>query len=326
VPTAWQAGDTTPFIESIGGPFRSLLPEDSGSLIVPVHHHDRLAGVLVVQPGRAGMVDDGLVRVCSSIALHLAMALTNARLFQDLQHKHAELLHSEQARDQLTQMVVHDLKNPLSAIQANLAMLDATARTDEQHELIEEVSTSTTHMLRLITDLLDIARLEEGRLELRRWPTNANDLLFACASELRPWAVQAEKHVEVVRDISLPLLHVDARLMQRVITNLLSNAIKHTPSGTHIKLGAEVDPSGVRLWVQDNGEGIAPEQQARLFERFKTGGSSGALQSNTGLGLTFCKLAVEAHGGTISIFSAQGAGTTFLIELPLETVDEMVEL
>lgn len=324
VPATWQTGDTSPWIDSLGGVFRPLLPEASATLAVPVRHQDRLAGVMLVQPGLASAVDDGLVKVCNSIALHLAMALTNAGLFQDLQHKHEELLRSERARDQLTQMVVHDLKNPLSAIQANLSILDMTRLTEEQHEIIEDTSTSTMQMLHLVTDLLDIARLEEGRLELRRAPTNVNDLLQSCASELHPWATQAQKRIEVAHYEDMPLLLIDARLMRRVITNLLSNAIKHTPSGTVIRLGAEVDTAGVELSVQDDGDGIVPEQQASLFERFKTGTDTNTQQSNTGLGLTFCKLAVEAHAGTIGISSASGVGATFLIRLPLETIEELV--
>ncbi len=108
--------------------------------------------------------------------------------------------------------------------------------------------------------------------------------------------------------------------MERVVINLLSNAIKHTPLGTTITLGARVEDSGVSLWVHDDGPGIPAARQHHLFERFSVTAGHNGRQTNTGLGLAFCKLAVEAHSGSISVYSAPDQGTTFTIALPIETL------
>jgi signal transduction histidine kinase len=138
-----------------------------------------------------------------------------------------------------------------------------------------------------------------------------------CAAELSAWLAQDGKLIRIETPPNLPPLSADQRLIRRVLLNLLSNAIKHTAPGTHITLRASAADTGLLLEVEDDGPGIAPENLERIFEKFgRLPGQAQTRQDNTGLGLTFCRLAVEAHGGTLSVASELGQGTTFRISLP----------
>jgi signal transduction histidine kinase len=225
------------------------------------------------------------------------------------------------AREQFSQMLVHDLKNPLTAIKGYLDLLNMTSLDEEQHTLIQGVYRGTSNTLALVTQILDTARLSEGRLELRREEVDIEALLHECARELRPWADLEEKPIAISVAPEFPLLKFDMGLLRRVLVNLTSNAIKHTPPQTAITLGADIAGTTARIFVRDSGPGIPRDVREQLFQRFGATASTSERQSNTGLGLTFCKLAVEAHDGTISVESGPHQGTTFTIALPLETLD-----
>ena len=165
--------------------------------------------------------------------------------------------------------------------------------------------------------------MDEGRLELARTMVPAGDLLRACADEMQGWLAQAGQTLAVEVEPDLPLLVGDLRLMQRVILNLLSNAIKHTRPGTHIVLRARraadstIGAERVAIEVADDGAGIPADQLARIFEKFERGAAAALGQRDgTGLGLTFCRKAIEAQGGSIEVESRVGGGTTFRLELP----------
>jgi signal transduction histidine kinase len=184
--------------------------------------------------------------------------------------------------------------------------------------LLAGASESTTRMTHLAATFLDVARMQEGRLTIHREPCDIAALLRECGQELGIWAIRDQKQITFAIDDDLPALFVDVGLMRRIILNLLSNAIKHTPLGTPITLGAEIAGDEARLFVRDGGEGIPPELQSQIFDRFSASTRTQEYQSSTGLGLTFCKLAVESHGGMIELCSLLEAGTTFVVRLPLE--------
>lgn len=290
------------------------------ALLLPLRHGKQGLGIMVVQPRSSAPIDERLITVCRSITAHLATALANARLHQALQQQHEHLLRSEQAREQLTQMVIHDLKNPLTSIKGYHTLLQMTNLTADQLELVQGAQRSTNTMAQLVNDMLDLARLEEGRLELRRTGIDIGTLFRECRNELHLWAEQGSKQIEIAIDDDLPQINVDAGLMRRVLLNLLSNAVKHTPNGTVITLRADVSDDAAHIFVQDTGHGIPLSRQQTLFDRFSTGAAEGQHQRNTGLGLAFCKLAVEAHSGTISVQSAPPHGTTFIISLPTQVI------
>jgi signal transduction histidine kinase len=273
--------------------------------------------VLIVQFGSETVLSVQLLTICRSIGAHLGGALVNAQLHQTLQRKHEHLVHSEQAREQLTQMVAHDLKNPLTAIRGYLTLLQMGALTNEQQDLVAGADRSSRVLLQLVNDMLDVARLEEGRLDLKRSLVAPRALLQSCVDDLRPWIEQDQKTVMVDVPDNAAQLNIDEALMRRVIINLVSNALKHTPRNTTIHLRLAITSNSAAIQVIDNGPGIPAEQLPRLFTRFGAVGQEGMHQSNTGLGLAFCRLAVDAHGGSIAVDSVLGCGSTFTVLLPV---------
>jgi signal transduction histidine kinase len=321
-PAEWRVGKGLPVVGELDAALAPVGLPDQEALLAPMHHRDRLLGLLLVQPAPGTPIDERLITICRSVAAHLASALANARLYEELQKEHDDLLRSEIAREQLTQMVVHDLKNPLTGIRVNLDLLHMTELSSEQTDMVQDAQQASTIILQLISDMLDIARLDEGRLELRRTPTDLRALLEGCIGELDVWSGQENKQIRLHVDRTLPPLLVDHGLMRRVAINLLSNAIKHTPAGTPIAVLARLDGEHVHLDFHDDGPGIPAERLPYLFERWSTGGCASAQQTSSGLGLTFCRLAVEAHGGSITVRSDAATGTTFTVSLPLASIVE----
>jgi two-component system, OmpR family, sensor kinase len=268
------------------------------------------------------------VRVLEEAATAVAQ---ERRQRQELEQLNQSLRLLEAHKDQLTQMIVHDLKNPLTALLGFLEILRLDHLTIDQSALLQNAVRSGRNLSDLINDLLDIRRIEEGRLELEYIQLAAHDLLAECADEMHGWLTQEGKTISVEAPAKLPPLYADNRLMRRVILNLLSNAIKHTPTGTHICLRAAphlllpahgADPasaavSQMLIEVEDNGPGIPPDHLERIFEKFgRFSSEHPALQSSTGLGLTLCRLVVEAHGGTIGVTSILGQQTIFRVTMP----------
>jgi signal transduction histidine kinase len=252
---------------------------------------------------------------------------------QELELLNQSVRQLEAHKEQLTQMIVHDLKNPLTALLGFLELLRLDHLTDDQRVLLENALRSGRNLSDLIGDLLDIGRIEEGRLELERVVISPSELLVECAAEMRGWLAQENKTIAVEASADLPPLYADYRLLRRVMLNLLSNAIKHTPASTHISLRASpsvlassrdrdgADIGQIVIEVEDNGPGIPSIYLERIFDKFgRFAVEQTALQSSTGLGLTLCRLVIEAHGGTVGVTSTVGQGTIFQVALPVATM------
>jgi len=173
----------------------------------------------------------------------------------------------------------------------------------------------------MVNDLLDISRLEEGQQPLFPEPVAAQALLEEAAARFAPLFTSAQIAVEIAAEPGLPLLHVDRHLVERVLNNLLHNAIKFTPDGGRIRLWAHLDPhvapAAMLVGVSDTGPGIPLAEQPRLFQKFQRLDSTQGRWVGSGLGLSFCKLAVEEHGGRIWVESEVGQGSTFVMALPV---------
>ncbi|KAB8145098.1 GAF domain-containing protein [Chloroflexia bacterium SDU3-3] len=240
----------------------------------------------------------------------------------------------EQLRDDYTGMLVHDLRAPLTSIMNGIMMVSRGLGgpvSDQQRELLGIAHQGSQTMLGLINTLLDIAKMEEGRMTLDLEPISPYALLDQAAERL---SVSAQSHSVVVEQqvsIGIPPIEADHDKVVRVLQNLLDNALKFSPNGSVVTLGAQViadgqpsDPMPVRipqpegrwlvLWVQDRGPGIPAAFHERIFEKF--GQVRGRKVRGTGLGLTFCKLAVEAHQGQIWLESREGEGSIFAFVLP----------
>ena len=222
----------------------------------------------------------------------------------------------EKLRDDLTHMIVHDLRNPLSGIMLAIGSLEAEPLLPEQHELVEIAGNSTKQMLELVNTILDIGRLESGQMPVERTPVNLSKLI-AENLELQDTLANSKK-IRLVNRVpaTLPPVLIDDGLIGRVFQNLVGNAIKYSPKAGEIQISARADldnPSILRVMVTDTGPGIPRELQNRLFQKYSTGRNAGR---GSGLGLVFCRLAVEAHGGRIWVESEVDHGTTFTFQLP----------
>jgi PAS domain S-box-containing protein len=258
-------------------------------------------------------------------------------LFQDIS-KERELA---RLREDYTGMLVHDLRAPLTAIMNGIMMVKRGLGgpiSDQQQELLSIAHQGSQTMLEMVNTLLDISKMEEGRLTLDCEPLSPYALVDQTLDRLRVSA--QDQRVRLVQElpVGLPLVEADREKLVRVLQNLLDNAIKFSPTGGKVALGAAHVQSGrgksqargklppgapalpagewLVVWVRDEGSGIPPQFHDRIFEKFGQV-RGGRKVRGTGLGLTFCKLAVEAHGGKVWLQSAEGVGSTFAFALPL---------
>jgi signal transduction histidine kinase len=234
----------------------------------------------------------------------------------ELRDSYNQLRKLEELRDNLTHMVVHDMRSPLAITQMSLEMLKTTLTglSEQESKLLEGALRGAQTMNRMTTQLLDVSRLGAGQM-----PLNKSDCDLAAVAQAALEAISpllGDRHA--VLDIREPLTAVcDVVLLRRVLDNLLSNALKFTPPGKEITLSIAREGDAAQLGVTDTGPGIPEEFHQKIFEKFSQ--IAGEQQSKgTGLGLTFCKLAVEAHGGKIGVDSEIGRGSTFWFTLPLE--------
>jgi signal transduction histidine kinase len=220
-------------------------------------------------------------------------------------------------RDELVELLVHDLKNPLACLSSNLGFVESRLGADsEAREAVADCRDSTARLLRMVTVLLDINRLEERRLTPQLRVEDARALLDAAARRRAHEAGFRGSRLDVAAPTGV-LVHVDPDLLGRVLDNLLDNALRYTPRGGVIRLAVRPGPLGVRITVANTGAPIAPRDRERVFTKYERLGKTGPRAANRGLGLYFCRLAVEAHGGRITVDDDPAFdGTRFLIDLP----------
>lgn len=212
--------------------------------------------------------------------------------------------------------VAHDLRNPLHAIKLAVDALGAkdSKPNGPTAQALGIVSRQTDVLIRLISDLLDAARVEAGRFEIEPVACDARDLVRRSVDLFRPTTVLHELIVHVPAEPAL--VRCDPARMEQAMNNLVSNAIKYSPNGGTIVVSAERKGDDVILEVRDHGLGISPEDQQHLFEPFRRGGERGAAIPGVGLGLSATRSIVEAHGGQIAVKSTLGRGSVFTIRLP----------
>jgi signal transduction histidine kinase len=222
------------------------------------------------------------------------------------------------ARSDFVAMLTHDIKNPLSAIDGLVEMLRDERRmaAGERETLLDDVQRAVRTAISLAVNFLDASKIEAGRLVLKTRTVNLGELVGRALADHRPHA--AQKAITLVNDADtdLPAIEADVAALERVFANLIGNAIKHTPRAGTIRVAAHrTRRDRVEIVVEDSGEGIAPGQESRIFERY-TGAASRA--DSTGLGLFIVRTITAAHGGTISAENrGEGAGARFRVVLPI---------
>jgi two-component system sensor histidine kinase/response regulator len=246
-------------------------------------------------------------------------------LFEQLQKNYKKLQEVEKLRDDMRNMIVHDLRTPLTAVIVGVEMLEKHGELNEaQREMMAIASGGGKTLLRMINDLLDVEKMESGSTQLQYTELAAEALIVAAVGQVASLA--EEGRITLVTEIGdrLPPFLGDEDKLSRTLVNLIANAIKFTREGS-VTIAASWDGrKNIRFTVRDTGDGIPAEAFERIFDKF------GQLESRsrvgTGLGLTFCKLAVEAHGGEISVESTVGVGSTFCFTIPVVSVAPLTEV
>jgi signal transduction histidine kinase len=240
-------------------------------------------------------------------------ALTRQR--NELADANAELIELQRVKEDLTNMVVHDLKGPLSEITANLDMLASEDLSDMQGEFVDGARVGGEDLLRMITNLLDVSRMEEDRLMLDFEPVMVMPLLKRIRERYTQLAELNDVTIEMSVPDDLPPVCADHNLIERIFNNLFSNAVDYTPAGGRILVSAQLDDDMFQFEVSDTGPGIQPDMHDKIFQKFSQGRGDRP-KTSSGLGLTFCKMAVNAHEGDIRVESEPGEGSRFIFTLP----------
>lgn len=226
----------------------------------------------------------------------------------------------EQLRRDLTAMVYHDLRGPLQAILGAMHRLESLEKEKEgpAHRLLEIGLRGARQLQRMVDSLLDVQQLEAGQSILKPQTIEVSALTNDALQLVLPLAADAGQTINSEVASDLPQLRIDRDMILRVIVNLLENAVKYTPDGGRIQIGASRQGEMLRIWVRDNGPGIPQDMRRSIFDKFSRVRYEDA-PKGLGLGLAFCRLAVEAHGGQIWVEDALGAGSEFTFTLPLRT-------
>jgi signal transduction histidine kinase len=262
--------------------------------------------------------------------LRIRNALDSKRLYDQLAESYDRLRVLEALRDSLTHMVVHDLRQPLMSLLAGLQTMEIWGElTTEQTEFLQMAVQGGETLRGMIDDLLDISKMEEGALTLEYADLSVEAAIEQAVQQVAGLA--GEKSLALLTDIAadLPTFSADEEKLRRTLVNLIGNAIKFTPAGGAVTISARryAEEPALLFAVTDTGEGIPSEAFERIFEKFGQVETRRVGRTrSTGLGLTFCKMAVEAHGGRIWVESNLGRGSTFSFTLPLQRQGATQEL
>jgi signal transduction histidine kinase len=251
------------------------------------------------------------------VLLRVRNAVLTKRLFDQVQENYKKLQRSERLREDLTHMIIHDLRSPLAALMGFVELLKISAepRLDEKEKFyISKAYDGATGLSQLISSVLDVNKLEAGEMNLNRVKTDLCALIETTCDSLKSLA--GTRLLILDFPIEPAIAHFDPEIVARIITNLLSNAFKYTTQEGEIRITVQNFQDFLSVEVIDDGPGIDRENHQRIFEKF--GQVDGQRKANSsGLGLTFCKLAVESHGGKISVQSEIGKGSKFQFTLPV---------
>ncbi|MBI3292122.1 MAG: GAF domain-containing sensor histidine kinase [Elusimicrobia bacterium] len=289
-------------------------------LVVPLKVGRRPLGVLWVGRRDPRSLTEDHLRLGELIADRTSVIIENVRLYERLQRALEELERLNRMKTEFISMVSHELRTPVTTIKGVLALIlggEVGALESQQQKFLTTAAQAVDRLMFLISDLLDISRIEAGQIKMRPQLVPLGDLIVQATGEFQRQA--KEKHLTFRVDIpaEAPRVMGDPDRLFQVVSNLLANAIKFTPSGGHVTVSAQDQGEFVMISVADTGPGIPPEEQERVFEKFYQIDSSATRSvKGSGLGLAIVKSIVELHGGRVWVESKVGHGTTFRVVLP----------
>jgi len=292
-------------------------------LAVPLLWEGRLIGGLAIGRKAAGAFSPEVIDVLQTFAAHSTLAIQNARLFHELEQKSSELEIASRHKSEFLANMSHELRTPLNAVIGFSEVLQAQMfgeLNDKQADYMRDIHSSGLHLLSLINDILDLSKIEAGRMELSLGEFDIPAAVDNAITLVRERAGRQGVTLKVEVDKSLGGFCGDERKFKQILLNLLSNAVKFTAEGGQVSLRAQPIDGGVQVSVTDTGIGISTEDQQLIFEEFRQVGTKDQNKlEGTGLGLTLTKKFVEMHGGRIWVQSEPSKGSTFSLTLPAAT-------
>jgi len=289
-------------------------------LAVPLLSEQHIIGGLVISRNVAGEFQAELVDLLKTFATQSALAIQNARLFHEIADKSRQLETASQHKSEFLANMSHELRTPLNAI---IGFSEVLAQgmfgevNEKQSEYLRDILESGRHLLSLINDILDLSKIEAGRMELEASEFDLPQAIQNALTLVRERALRRGIALHHVIDDRVADIRADERKLKQVLLNLLSNAIKFTPEGGRIEVRATPANGTIEVSVTDTGIGIAPEEQEAVFEEFRQVGAADKKAEGTGLGLALSRKFVELHGGKIYVTSQVGVGSTFTFTLPI---------
>jgi signal transduction histidine kinase len=308
--------------DSYRGPLRDILLRTGtrALLAIPMQREDELIGGLTVSKKTPGAFAPEVIELLQTFATQSALAIQNARLFREIADKSRLLEAASRHKSEFLANMSHELRTPMNAI---LGFSEVLAErmfgevNEKQAEYLQDILSSGRHLLSLINDILDLSKVEAGRLELELGRFHLPTALDNALTLVRERATRHGITLTQTVDPGVGDIAADERKVKQILLNLLSNAVKFTPEGGRVSVTVTSADGVITIAVSDTGIGIAPEDQAAIFEEFRQVGREDARkQEGTGLGLTLAKKFVELHGGRIWVQSQVGQGSTFTFTLP----------
>ena len=293
-------------------------------LAVPLVREDHLLGGLTVIRKATGEFTPEVIALMRTFATQSSLAIQNARLFLEIEDKSRQLEAASQHKSEFLANMSHELRTPLNAIIGFSEVL--TDRmfgelNEKQDEYLKDIYASGQHLLSLINDILDLSKIEAGRMELEPTDFDLPSAIDNGLTLVRERASRRGIRLGSTIDPRLGMIGGDERKVKQALLNLLSNALKFTPEGGRIDVGARLHDDVAEVSVADTGIGIAPSDQDAVFEEFRQVGAADKKAEGTGLGLALSRKFIELHGGRIWVKSEPGTGSTFTFTLPL-TIDQ----
>ncbi len=289
-------------------------------LAVPLLLERRIVGVLVVWGREPGTFAQPIVDLLQTLVTQSVLAIQNARLFREIADKSQQLEVASRHKSEFLANMSHELRTPLNSIIGFSEVLGEGMFGEinaKQAEYLRDILESGQHLLSLINDVLDLAKIEAGRMELKLAEFDLPSAIESALILVRERALRRSITLVHAIDERLGTIRADERKVKQVLLNLLSNALKFTPEGGRVDVRADIQGELAEIAVTDTGVGIAAQDQDAVFEEFRQVGAAAQKAQGTGLGLALSRKFIELHGGKFSVKSELGVGSTFTFTLPL---------
>ena len=294
-----------------------------GFVVAPLQAKHEQLGLVCLLYRQDQAVPASATPTLQALCDQVALVIRNIQFNEELSRKNEELTHLDQLKSDFMATMSHELRTPLTSIigYSDMLLSGMTGELNEkQAAFVDSILKGGEALLNLINDVLDLTKIEAGRLELNREPVDLRAALLGVLPVIKPRAQDKRIRISTFLPTDLPLVWADPAKLNQILLNLLTNGIKYTHENGSVSVEARTMNDLVEIWVNDSGIGIAKEDQDKVFQRFTQIDSSATRsQGGTGLGLAIVKELVELHGGSIRVQSKLGKGSSFIFTVPITT-------